>query len=168
MTSRKPARTERGLPRPVLWRASIARTLQRWKTGDGLARGDRRPDAIGRCPAHALSEAERARIIEVANEPRFAETPPARIVPALADEGDLHRQRVQLPSRAARAWPDEPPRPSPAATGVAPADHAHRHPPRRGLVLGCDVPAGTDPGTLVLSLPDPRPLQPQDRRLRGA
>ena len=34
-----------------------------------------------------MSEAERARIIEVANEPRFAETPPARIVPALADEG---------------------------------------------------------------------------------
>jgi transposase InsO family protein len=34
-----------------------------------------------------LSEAERARIIAVANEPRFAETPPARIVPALADEG---------------------------------------------------------------------------------
>jgi putative transposase len=34
-----------------------------------------------------LSEAERARIIAIANEPRFAETPPARIVPALADEG---------------------------------------------------------------------------------
>ena len=34
-----------------------------------------------------MSEAERARIIEVANQPRFAETPPARIVPALADEG---------------------------------------------------------------------------------
>jgi hypothetical protein len=34
-----------------------------------------------------LSEAERARIIEIANEPRFADTPPARIVPALADEG---------------------------------------------------------------------------------
>jgi len=34
-----------------------------------------------------LSEAERTRIIEIANEPRFAETPPARIVPALADEG---------------------------------------------------------------------------------
>ena len=34
-----------------------------------------------------MSEAERARIIEIANEPRFAETPPARIVPTLADEG---------------------------------------------------------------------------------
>jgi hypothetical protein len=34
-----------------------------------------------------LSEAEQARIIEVVNQPRFAETPPVRIVPALADEG---------------------------------------------------------------------------------
>ena len=64
-----------------------ARTLRRWQSGDGLRRGDRRPDADRPMPSHALSEAERARIIEVANEPRFAETPPARIVPALADEG---------------------------------------------------------------------------------
>jgi transposase InsO family protein len=63
------------------------RTLQRWQAGDGLSRGDRRPDADRPMPSHALTAAERARIIEVANEPRFAETPPARIVPALADEG---------------------------------------------------------------------------------
>jgi putative transposase len=62
-------------------------TLRRWKAGDGLIQGDRRPDADRAIPSHALSEAERARIIEVANQPRFAETPPARIVPALADEG---------------------------------------------------------------------------------
>jgi transposase InsO family protein len=64
-----------------------ARTLHRWQAGDGLARGDRRPHADRQVPSHALSAAERARIIAVANEPRFAETPPARIVPALADEG---------------------------------------------------------------------------------
>ena len=64
-----------------------ARTLRRWKAGDGLQQGDRRPKADRPVPSHALSEAERARIIEIANEPRFAETPPARIVPALADEG---------------------------------------------------------------------------------
>jgi putative transposase len=64
-----------------------AGTLRRWKAGDGLKQGDRRPDADRPVPSHALSEAERARIIAVANEPRFAETPPARIVPALADEG---------------------------------------------------------------------------------
>jgi len=64
-----------------------AATLRRWKAGDGLIQGDRRPDADRPIPSHALNEAERARIIAVANEPRFAETPPARIVPALADEG---------------------------------------------------------------------------------
>jgi len=34
-----------------------------------------------------LSAAERARLLQVANEPRFAGVPPARIVPMLADEG---------------------------------------------------------------------------------
>lgn len=63
------------------------RTIQRWRTGDGLTRGDRRPDAIRPAPSNALTETERARIVEVANEARFAETPPARIVPVLADEG---------------------------------------------------------------------------------
>jgi transposase InsO family protein len=63
------------------------RTVQRWRQNDGLTRGDRRPDAIRPIPAHALTADERARIVAVANEPRFAETPPARIVPALADEG---------------------------------------------------------------------------------
>ena len=63
------------------------RTLQRWQSNDGVPRGDRRPDADRPVPSHALSETEHAQIIAVANEPRFAETPPARIVPALADEG---------------------------------------------------------------------------------
>ena len=62
-------------------------TLQRWKIGEGISRGDRRIEADRPVPSHALSEAERARIIAVVNEPRFAEAPPARIVPALADEG---------------------------------------------------------------------------------
>jgi putative transposase len=63
------------------------RTIQRWRKNDGLSRGDRRPDAIRPAPSHALTEEERERIVEVANEARFAETPPARIVPVLADEG---------------------------------------------------------------------------------
>jgi putative transposase len=63
------------------------RTVQRWRAGDGLIRGDRRPDAVRPTPSHALSELERAQIVTVANEHRFADTPPARIVPALADEG---------------------------------------------------------------------------------
>jgi len=68
-----------------------------------------------------LSEAERARIIEVANEPLFAATPKARIVTALPMKGS--RRRVQLPSRAPGAWPDEPQR----ASGIAPTDHANCH-----------------------------------------
>ena len=63
------------------------RTIQRWRKNDGSTHGDRRPDAIRPSPSHALTEEERARIVEVSNEPRFAETPPARIVPVLADEG---------------------------------------------------------------------------------
>jgi putative transposase len=63
-----------------------ARTLRHWKAGNGLAHGDRRPEADRPIPSHALSEAERARIIEIANAPRFADTPPSRIVPVLADE----------------------------------------------------------------------------------
>jgi transposase InsO family protein len=74
--------------RPACELAGITvRTLQRWKAGDGLVRGDRRPDVLREPPAHALSDAERARLLQVANEPRFADVPPARIVPMLADEG---------------------------------------------------------------------------------
>ena len=63
------------------------RTLQRWKAQEGLRQGDRRPLAKRAQPAHALSDEERARIQALANEPRFADQPPARIVPTLADEG---------------------------------------------------------------------------------
>ena len=63
------------------------RTLQRWKAFDGLVSGDGRPQAVRATPGHALSEAERAHLLAVANEPRFAAVPPARIVPMLADEG---------------------------------------------------------------------------------
>lgn len=68
-------------------------------------------------PAHALSTQERERILRIANEPRFAALPPARIVPTLADEGvyvasessfsrvlrahgqTLHRRRAKAPRR---------------------------------------------------------------------
>ena len=63
------------------------RTLQRWKAHQGLVEGDGRPQAARPLPSHALSEAERVRLLAVANEPRFAAVPPARIVPMLADEG---------------------------------------------------------------------------------
>ena len=74
--------------RPACELAGISvRTFERWQANDGLALGDRRPEATRSLPAHALTAAERARILAVANEPRFADQPPARIVPALADEG---------------------------------------------------------------------------------
>jgi transposase InsO family protein len=63
------------------------RTYQRWKADGGLVHGDRRTQAKRPKPAHALSEEERAEMVRIANEPRFAEVPPARIVPMLADEG---------------------------------------------------------------------------------
>jgi putative transposase len=63
------------------------RTLQRWKSCAGLQNGDARPRAVRPVPAHALSPEERERILQVANEPRFAALPPARIVPMLAAEG---------------------------------------------------------------------------------
>lgn len=63
------------------------RTLQRWKGNDGLQSGDRRPAAVRPVPAHALTSEEREQVLNVANQPRFAELPPARIVPMLADEG---------------------------------------------------------------------------------
>ena len=63
------------------------RTLQRWKAQEGLVAGDGRPHAVRPPPTHALSTDERAAVLRVANEPRFAAVPPARIVPMLADEG---------------------------------------------------------------------------------
>jgi putative transposase len=63
------------------------RTLQRWKAHAGLVEGDGRPQAVRPTPGHALSPGERAQLLSVANEPRFASVPPARIVPMLADEG---------------------------------------------------------------------------------
>jgi transposase InsO family protein len=63
------------------------RTLQRWTAHEGLTAGDGRPQAVRPMPSHALSPGERAQLLAVANEPRFAAVPPARIVPMLADEG---------------------------------------------------------------------------------
>lgn len=63
------------------------RTLQRWQAEDGFAHGDRRPMAERPMPAHALTDEERAAVLDLANEPRFAAMPPSRIVPMLADEG---------------------------------------------------------------------------------
>lgn len=51
------------------------------------ATGHRPPGAVRPTPPHALTAQERAAVLQAANEPRFADMPPARIVPTLADEG---------------------------------------------------------------------------------
>lgn len=64
-----------------------SRTVQRWHAHGGLNTGDRRPTAIRPLPSHALTADEREAVLTAANEARFADMPPARIVPMLADEG---------------------------------------------------------------------------------
>jgi len=106
------------------------RTLQRWQAGDGLGllAGDGRPHAVHSTPAHALSEAERAQVLAVASEPRFADVPPARIVPMLADEGTyiasestFHRILRQHGQNARRGRARAPVAGRPATTHVATA-----------------------------------------------
>ncbi|MFB9123746.1 IS3 family transposase [Paraburkholderia dipogonis] len=63
------------------------RTLQRWRARQALVKSDARPGAIRPLSAHALSPEEPANVLRVAREARFADMPPARIVPMLADEG---------------------------------------------------------------------------------
>ena len=64
-----------------------ARTWRRWRDEAGQVKADARPQAERPAHAHALTPAERERVVAVANEPRFADLPPAQIVPRLADEG---------------------------------------------------------------------------------
>lgn len=63
-----------------------ARTFERWqRMGEVCA--DARPAATRPTPSHKLNEQERKQVLEVCHEPRFADLPPAQIVPRLADEG---------------------------------------------------------------------------------
>ncbi len=61
-----------------------AKTLQRWCRPDNAQDG--RLDAL-HDPRNKLTELERQRIIKVANEPEYANLPPSKIVPKLADSG---------------------------------------------------------------------------------
>ena len=63
------------------------RTLQRWGKA-GEVKADQRPLADRAAPRNKLSEAERARIVEVCNQPEHASLPPSQIVPKLADKGE--------------------------------------------------------------------------------
>jgi putative transposase len=61
-----------------------AKTLQRWCRSNNVQDG--RLDAP-HDPRNKLTELERQRIIKVANEPEYADLPPSKIVPKLADSG---------------------------------------------------------------------------------
>jgi hypothetical protein len=94
----------------------------------GLPPGEEFPGRK-RGDAHALTPLEREMIVQVANEPRFADKPPARIVPALADAGiclasessfqRLLRERRQTAHRG-RAKPPRKVRPPTTRVATAP------------------------------------------------
>ena len=113
-------------------------TLQRWKAQQGLTAGDGRPQAVHPTPSHALSPQERAALLAVANEPRFAAVPPARIVrtsmPATSHAGcrrdpALHAHRRSGHGRGSGARPGAchrpiPGRPGPSSVAGARLDRA--------------------------------------------
>jgi transposase InsO family protein len=63
-----------------------ARTVQRWRAKPGGGRDARRGPRVA--PKQALSPAERAEVIALANAPEFRNLSPKQIVPRLADRGD--------------------------------------------------------------------------------
>ncbi len=60
------------------------RTVRRWRDAGGGDDGRAGPKTIS---AHALTPAERAKIVEVATSPEFRDVSPKQIVPRLADKG---------------------------------------------------------------------------------
>lgn len=64
------------------------RTLQRWQLDEATdhPRGDLRPIRI-QIPKNELTQAERDKVLSVANSAEFAHLPPSQIVPRLADKG---------------------------------------------------------------------------------
>ena len=97
------------------------RTYERW-IENGEVGADGRPEASHPEPAHKLTAQERAQVMAVCHEPRFADLPPSQILPRLADEGmylaseaSFYRllraaNEQQHRARAARATASEPPR----------------------------------------------------------
>ena len=107
-----------------------ARTWQRWCDKAGQIKADARPQAARPAPAHALTPAEREQVLELANAPRFADLPPAQIVPRLADEGvylasesTFHRVLREAGQSAHRGRAKRPQSRRPPTTHVATAPH---------------------------------------------
>jgi putative transposase len=64
------------------------RTIQRWSGVDGEVLFDQRPNATRVSPANKLTQQERDKIKQVCLSDEFADMPPSRIVPMLADRGE--------------------------------------------------------------------------------
>ena len=62
-------------------------TYQRWTKDDGVKK-DQRPIIERKPPKNKLTESERKEIIKVANSKEYADLPPSKIVPKLADKGE--------------------------------------------------------------------------------
>ncbi|CAA6805813.1 MAG: Mobile element protein [uncultured Thiotrichaceae bacterium] len=76
--------------RPACDEAGICeRTYRRW-LHKGEVQEDQRPACEHSEPANKLSEQERETILEVFNQPAYADLPPTQVVPLLLDEGIYH------------------------------------------------------------------------------
>jgi len=76
------------------------RTVQRWRaqhTGHDRRRGPRT------APANKLSEAERVRVLRVANSQEFRDLSPKQSVPRLAERGEYVAS--ESAAHGARGWP---------------------------------------------------------------
>lgn len=103
------------------------RTVQRWRTRGADGGEDLRRGPVTR-PGNALSEAERAAVLEVARSTEFRDATPKTIVPTLADRGDyvasestfyrVLREAGEMTHRG-RAHPPTP-RPVPTHTATGP------------------------------------------------
>ena len=134
-----------------------ARTLTRWCAREG------KTGAPTRCRLRTLTVVRRPRS---SRTPRRPSTASCRLVgrPLLADRR-LRRVGVERLSRAARAWPDEPPRAArPRRIGGRPSTW---RPAPMPAGLGTSPICVSDTWGLLLPVPGPRHLQPQGRRLRG-
>lgn len=63
------------------------RTLERWRLASAVGGDARKAAAVSREPANKLTQAEREEILEMVNQPRFANLSPKQVVAILADQG---------------------------------------------------------------------------------
>jgi hypothetical protein len=63
-----------------------SRTYQRW-TKDDSVKKDQRPIIERKSPKNKLTELERKEIIKITNSKEYADLPPSKIAPKLADKG---------------------------------------------------------------------------------